>query len=403
MEQLTKNDTILWINHAVTYFKGIGKTQKDMAKTLGIEESRVSEMKLGNGTISPNLMAAIVGCCGAPRRNPGRYEEVELYDDLDGFFNSFRSVTANRFHRKLLKLAKNDDFYHHFLDLVSTSNQHYKTDKSSIETLLNELLSSEEYLEICRKYSDIMRLNDKCSDGSREMFQLRDELFRCQSIDKPMWSPASKDGYRVLNIGGLQIEELEVFKMLFLYLKLIQWGVDFQFGEHATKNIQPEVSIEPVVLTGKRILIVKSHSLESAQVASGVYELFGKNKGHFQFSAYHKLGLKPEQYMPDYWEEARCELYLSENMNYHFLIHLSPTFILEHADIDEESQSDLAYFGDVRPDDRLIVIRNINSLSLYQQIEDVRKWFGLPSDSLLELKQEIAKAGGYVPGARVLL
>lgn len=90
-------------------------------------------------------------------------------------------------------------------------------------------------------------------------------------------------------------------------------------------------------------------------------------------------------------------------MNYHFLIQLSPRIIGEWAPIDEESQSDLAYFGDLRPDDRLIVILNINSLSLYQQIEDVRKWFGLPSDSLFELKQEIAKAGGYVPGAKVLL
>lgn len=403
MEQLTKHDTILWINHAITYFKSIDKTQKDMAKTLGLEESRVSEMKGGNGTISPNLMTKIVEYCGAPRRSSGRYEEVELYDDLHSFFDSFKSVTTNRFHRKLLKLAKNDDFYHHFLDLVSTSNQDYKADKSAIEALMNELLSSEEYLDICRKYSEITRLNHRYSDDSREMFQMRDELFRCKSREKTMWSPTSKDGYRVLNIGGLQIEELTVFKLLFLYSKLIQWDIDFQFGEHATQNIQPEVSIEPVVLTGKRILIIKSHSLESAQVTSGVYELFGKNKGHFQFSEYHEFGLKPEQYMPDYWEEARCELYLSDNMNYHFLIQLSQKPIMEWAPIDDDSLSEQKYFGDIGPDDRLIVIHNINSLSLYEYIEEIRKWFGLPSDSLFELKQEIAKAGGYVPGARVLL
>ncbi|UAL43978.1 helix-turn-helix transcriptional regulator [Shewanella inventionis] len=132
MEQLTKHDTILWINHAITYFKSIDKTQKDMAKALGLEESRVSEMKSGSGVISTNLMTKIVEYCGSPRRNPGRYLEVELYNDIENFFNSFESTTANRFYRKLLALIKNEDLYLNFLDLISPHNLNYKTDKSPL-------------------------------------------------------------------------------------------------------------------------------------------------------------------------------------------------------------------------------------------------------------------------------
>ncbi|BFL81983.1 hypothetical protein LFREDSHE_04330 [Shewanella baltica] len=388
MEQLTKHDTILWINHAITYFKSIDKTQKDMAKALGLEESRLSEMKRGSGVISPNLMAKIVEYCGSPRRNPGRYLEVELYNDIENFFNSFESTTANRFYRKLLALIKNEELYQHFLDLISPHNLNYKTDKNAIEALLNEFFLSKEYLDICSKYSNVLRTTDG---------------FTTRPIDDFQWWNVDHTGYKSLSIGGLLIKDFETFKLMFIFSKLFEDITDFKFGSKEPLNIQPQIPVEPAILTGKRILIMKSSLLENAPVTSAVYDLFGKNKSGITLSDYRGLQLKPEQYMPDYWQEGRCELYLSENMNYHFLIHLSPTYIQEFADIDDDSLSDMKYFGIVRPNDRLIIIRNINSLSLYQQVENIRKWFGLPIDSLFELKEEIAKAGGYVPGARVLL
>jgi hypothetical protein len=402
MEPLTKHDTILWINHAIAYFKSIGKTQKDMAKILGLEESRVSEMKVGSGTISPNLMDKIIEYCGSPKRNPGHYVEVELYDGLDDFFDKFKDVTLNRFHRKLLKLATNEEIYHHLLSLIGAPNLHYKIDKKIIESQLNEMFLSEEHLDKWKKYSEFIRLNHKCFDDSKEVKLLRNELFQCQLEDKPLWTPGSRDGFMTLDIGGVKMGTLDVFKLLFLYYKLIELNADFKFGNLTTPNIQPEVHIEPVILTGQRILTMKSHSLESAQITSGIYELFGKNKDLFQLSSQNKLGLKPEQYMPDYWSCARCELYLSENMNYYILIQLSHKPIMEWAYEDDDSLSENKWFGSIEPDDRVIIC-NINSLRLYECIEEIRKWFGLPSDSLLEVKQKIAKAGGYVPGAKVLL
>ncbi len=49
-----KRDTILWINHAISYFKSQGKTQKDMSNVLCIEESRISEMKTAKRLLSPS-------------------------------------------------------------------------------------------------------------------------------------------------------------------------------------------------------------------------------------------------------------------------------------------------------------------------------------------------------------
>ncbi|QYJ85842.1 helix-turn-helix transcriptional regulator [Shewanella mesophila] len=388
MEQLTKNDTILWINHAITYFKSIGKTQKDMAKLLGIEESRLSEMKGGSGLISQNLMVKIVEYCGAPRRNPGRYEEVELYNDLQQFFDNFKSITVNRFYRKLQKLIKNDDIYSQLLDAVSPHELHYKADKETIEAMLNELFISEEFLDKCEKYSKVLLTTVGYDERPIEGFQ---------------WWNIDEAGCRILSIAGLIIKDFDSFKLLYLFSKLFSANLGFKFGSDTPLNLQPEVPSEPVILTGKCILIMKRGSLESTIINSAFFDLIGKKKIGIELNKYRGLKLKSEQYMPDYWQEVRCELYLSDNMNYHFLIYLSPTYIGESADIDDDSGNPLKWRGDVGPDDRLIIIRNVNSLSLYQKIEEIRKWFGLPDDSLFELKREIAKAGGYVPGARVLL
>lgn len=387
MEPLTKHDTILWINHAIAYFKSIGKTQKDMAKLLGLEESRVSEMKVGSGTISPNLMVKIIEYCGSPKRNPGRYEEVELYDDIDSFFDKFKDVTINRFHCKLLKLAKNEEIYLHLLSLICAPNLHYKTDKKIIETQLNELFLSEEYVEKCNNYSEVLRNTVGYDESPIENFQ---------------WWNIDERGLQLLSVAGIVIRDFDTFKLLYLYSKLFEAKLGFEFCGENPLNVLPKVSKAPVILTGKRIMVMKRGALDSTTVNAVFHELFGKKISGLKLNNYRGLKLEPEQYMPDYWNCARCELYLSENMNYYILIQLSHKPIMEWAPIDDDSLSENKYFGSIEPNDRAIIC-NINSLRLYDCIEEIRKWFGLPSDSLFELKQEIAKAGGYVPGAKVLL
>ena len=115
MNDLTKYDTILWIKHAIANFKGIGKNQKKLSEQLGIEETRLSEMKAGKAVMTPNLMKKITELCGTPRRNPGRFEYAELYDDLNLFFSCFADVTEKRFYRQILNTLENVEY----IELIS--------------------------------------------------------------------------------------------------------------------------------------------------------------------------------------------------------------------------------------------------------------------------------------------
>lgn len=46
-----------------------------------------------------------------------------------------------------------------------------------------------------------------------------------------------------------------------------------------------------------------------------------------------------------------------------------------------------------------MVIRNIRGAELFNNILSAYEWLGAEKPNLMKLKEEIAKQGGYVPGA----
>ena len=380
MERITKSDTVLWINHAVSYFKSINKTQKDMARILDLDESRISEMKNGVGTLSPSLMRLITEHCGAPRRNPGRYLEAELYKSIDSFVADFSAVTNNRAEIALLKLLKNERFYSQLLSKLSLTDIYKTEDKQALEHKLNTLLASAEFTDVCDQYMQEFDSNNH----------------------NKSWYDFCKQKIAGLEVDGLLIADLSAFKMLYLISKKLTPLPGFKLGEHKQFSIQPVSPDEPMVMTGNRVLVMNSQSLDKFNKTIKTDEL-ARQQACLQLMWPNLFELKPEEFVFDKWACGRCDVYLSENLNYHFIIHLSATVIADgtHSEDLEPSADD--YYGFRSPGDRLVVIEKVNVLNLFQQIEFIRKWFSLPEDTLLELREKIAKAGGYIPGAKVLL
>ncbi|MEZ8742734.1 MULTISPECIES: helix-turn-helix domain-containing protein [Photobacterium] len=403
MQKLTKHDTILWINHAIANFKSLGKNQKDLATKLGLEESRLSEMKNGAGTISPSLMERIVDLCGAPRRNSGRFETVEVYDSLDTFFELFRPVTENRFFRNLIETFNKESYInqvckHSYLEPGTFDCSEPDAKRALTIARINELIRSEEFCAVCVQYKDHLHQengryfdwkNDRCGEGWQER-----ECFK---------------------MNGLYIKEFRVFHGLYLLWILSSQVDNYCFASGEPVNLNPLKDITPVVLIGSCLLFMQNSRLdEHSPINQASKELFGK-KEHYSdlngrmFDEYEDLDyISGESFhFPDFWGNVCCELYLSDNMNYHLLIHLAPSMIIRliDPDIDNEYKAslDINQLSDIASKDRAAVITNINPLDLFRQIEEVRKWCGLPQDSHYELKKQIAKAGGYIPGAKVLV
>lgn len=392
MTKLTKHDTILWINHAIANFKGLGKNQKDLAGKLGIEPERLSEMKSGKGTISPNLMEKIVDLCGAPRRNPGRFEYAETYNDLESFFNEFDSVTENRFYRKLLKTLTSEKYISVIINECELENvKHENMHECDINSLklerINQLIHTPDFVVICHQYHNHLI----APNGSRSF----------NSGNAPM-----EQGR--LKMAGLLINNSYIFHCIYLIWLLTDKFPGFRFGDKTPFNLNPIRDLSPVVMTGKRILTIQSDHYMELAINKKAKETFGHSyrypKLNDNNSPFGKTDDKKTGPQPDQWNDLRCEVYLSENMNYHFLIHLSHNNITykdhDNIEIDVEHNDREPI---VKTSDRVAVITNVPSLDLFRQIEELRKWYGLPIDNHYEIKQKIAEAGGYVPGAKVLV
>ncbi|MBL4745789.1 MAG: helix-turn-helix transcriptional regulator [Flavobacteriaceae bacterium] len=395
MTALTKHDTILWINHAIANFKRLGKNQKVLAEKLSIDPERISEMKGGKGTISPNLMERIVDLCGAPRRNPGRFEYAEIYNDLESFFNDFDLVTENRFHRKLLKSLTSQEYINVILNKCQLEDMsHEDINQGDINSLIleriNLLIIIPEFVDICYQYQH--HLSNRARSFS----------FKWGS-ESEGWKSNQE-----LKMGGLFIQDTPIFHCLYLIWLLTNKVPGFKFGDKLPFNLHPIKDLSPVVMTGKRILTIQSEYTNfqipcnkeiEKKLGSALY--YPKLHDHSSLFDQDNNKIEPQ---PDHWGDLRCEIYLSENMNYHLLIHLSH----EHVEYNDPlSAEHYIEHNDrepiVKAKDRIAVITNINTLDLFRTIEEIRKWYGLPIDNNYELQQNIAKAGGYVPGARVLM
>ncbi|MGL1088629.1 helix-turn-helix domain-containing protein [Vibrio vulnificus] len=369
--KMTKEESIKWINHAIAFYKGLGKTQKELAKDFGIEESRLSELKSVHKPlkVSPSQVRKIIEICGAPKRDPGRFENVELYDSLDSFFNQYISVTLNRFHRDVYESLTNKAIVNEILKKCSYKND----DKEQQVEAINQLVRSKEFAEICKDAS----LNSKLIGSSKNEFSLITKLY------------------------GLIINDSATFHRLRQLWSLVEVLPEFQFGNETNNGLDLIVPKTPVVLTGNRIAAFMPDYSRFDYPANRLVksELSVLMNGYL--SAVEPI---PEL---DIWQTIRVEIYLSENMNYHILIHMSDDDLkprdLSHESTVPEGFDWCNYDAAFGEKDRIAVIRSVNTLDLFSQIEELRKWQGLEVDNLYELKRNIAKAGGHIPGAHVLI
>lgn len=361
-----KRDTILWINHAVSYFKNQGKAQKDMAAILGLEESRISEMKTGKSLLSDSQKQAISEICGSPRRDPGRFEIALCYNKLDDFFSSFCDLMENRYLRNLIVFFQN---------------------KENQTNLLSHCIPVE---DMEGNYNETITLSDIDTlvrhDELNEIFQ-RYQMW-LQNIDG-----AERPNMSLL-IDRISVNDKNSFHLLYQLWFTIKRCPTFALSNAKPFNLSPVIHTEEIILTGKKVLIIENNGKVNP-INQPIIERFGSHE-HFPSNEFIKH---------DCWHSVHCELYLSEDMNYHLTIQLSNDFRIEYFPYDDDinNTNELDFEVCVKENDLFVVIENIDSKKLFPIIEDVRKWCALPIDNHRTLKKNIARAGGYVPGARVLV
>ncbi|MCQ8867683.1 hypothetical protein ACED56_15430 [Vibrio splendidus] len=364
----TKRDTILWIEHAISYFKTQGKTQKEMSKFLDLSESRISEMKVGKRALTTSERQRIIDICGSPRRNSGRYERAYYFESLDRFFDVYGEFIESRYHNNLLTQLRSKEVQSKLLASFDIFENGKFNDKGYIELSdIDKLIRSNEADEVFERYSSWLREED----GARQP--------KMEFMD-----------------SDVVLDDKKAFHLLYQLWFFVQSETSFYLCNEEPHNIAQLSHCEDIIMTGEKVLLMSNEG-ELRPVNEPVLDKFGS------------LNRYPDSLKPEIWQAVRVEFYLSEEMNYHIFIQLSPKRnIFTYLDVEKYGDNaaymdELFQIAEVDTEDLLIVIENLNASALWSSVENVRKWCALPSDSNYKLKQRIAKFGGYVPGARVLV
>lgn len=392
MATVSKEESMLLIQHAISAYLHEGKKQKELGKLLGIEGSRISECKIGKWKLSPSQRQIIIDNYGYPRRGKGQYMKAEVYDSVTAFIEDYDESSKKRFKRRMYELLARKDYQDLILGHMSAR------DRWGLSSNFESVLQDDDIAIIDSLLSqpETKIWYDSKKACAYEKFGLEKE--KC---DRNFKSLLNRMGDRLLGHPDGRFQD-----MLYHIAKFkFELMPEFSFNNN---NDVPSVGLKELVITGDEVLnfkvLCKNSSFNDAA------DILGHSDKLYDFPVCTSDGwIIPEETVinckPDNWERVILRLYLSESMHYHLWIRLddSPD-IREKSDLDCDAEYYERNCGGINDDGlfRNIVIKDLCRINYLKEIEMIRKWCGWPFDLHEDIKREVAKVGGYVPGAEVL-
>jgi hypothetical protein len=383
MVAVSKEESMLLIQHAISAFQNEGKKQKELGELLGsdgspVSASRISEGKIGKWKLLPSQRQMIIEHYGYPRRGKGQYIKAEVYDKVTEFIDDYEDSSKKRLKRRLYELFMRKDYQGVILSYLKKDETRFYTEVQSKSlvcdiSIVEELLSQPETKIWYDSYrNDYLSIDEQCNKHFKSLLT---------SVDSRLSTYSNDSFQKVLyRIAQFKFELMPEFSF--------DYDVDV-----------PSIPRKEMIITGDEVLNFKADccTVEFNNAA----DMLGKGTN---FRSLLARGAIPEgseiNDKPDNWKRVILRLYLSENMHYHLWIRLDDT---PHVHTFEESY-DADYHAGISDDGlvRNIVIKDLCRINFLKEIEIIRKWCGWTCDFNDDIKREVAKVGGYVPGAEVL-
>jgi hypothetical protein len=418
---------------------------KEVADLISVSAPRISEGKDKGWRIPKDKAEILVEKFGPPRAETGSYFEAEVWNSFSEFKEKSPEVVANTQLSKIVKILNDKSKLNIFLDSIELIEDK-KSDQSELRKVrlaaINELIYHPVFIQwqsfIKSKseggklsgnvnYRDLMNvssdylLENSPDDSMRHLRQKNSEMrvknpeqYRHFAHNVILYSePKSlnqllKDlGIRCIN----SIFDYNTYEPFRSYLYLISEfsanfhlisGVlnrplsDSRYIVGSTIDFDYNIHHQPVVLTGNVIWTEEIAGFVKPLIYSG-FELL-PNLKHFDMlpdsfvgDPYEGLAHSPVYeglYVgPGRYNGFNVQLNLSKSMTYHLHFQLGKVIANEHLDISNG---------------RTIVIKNISADTIFDVLTDFSKHFNLTYLPLIEIKEMVAKNGGFIPGAMYL-
>lgn len=364
---VTKQYTQLVVNHVLLQVQAEGNNQKYLADFLGIPDTRISEAKNGKLAFNNAQIECLAKHYSLPRRAPGEYVTAESYPTVDSFIESYHKASKARHFSRLKEAFNRGDYLKvlcsHFIIIPEGTHGQLmnvqEMETKELQRYLTAYLNTNEITDWYQATTEQLNRAD-----TQQTFEL----------ERP--KHANVDGHAVAIDTGY---ESRVLWSLFWFAYL--------HNERSDKNQAP--TIREYILTGDIVLDERTLSLSKTPLSQPYSDVFAsKNITEMWNRGYDYFDIKvnnPLCTLPDKWDEVKFQLFCTESLDYHLLLKLR------------------AQRGEYDPANaRTVIIKQVKIGVLFQEIETLRKWLGMPWDLNEQMKTEIAKLGGYVPGVEVL-
>ena len=421
---LSASETEQLLRHALA--SPLRVNSQRLALELDVTASRISEGLKGKWHLKPHQKEYLIEEYGQPRGVPGQYVFAEVADSISDFLDDEEALSRKRHVDHILNTLSDQDFRHQLARTITplpTGVYELPTLKpievrEKLSIFEEFLLSPEfaEWLEAVRKRFGKFDTEGPSPNDIQNFVgaSTHYDIEVTDEIPIPEGSPnlptsnglAKKALAYGVALNSLNLNALDLCAVGAAFLSL-QEAQDYQKAglnrplslSHPPKKRALVERVE-FVLTGDLIweeqrefrtaklglpfseeIIFKLPGKRPQKVISPTFE----RTGRLEFPSPSTLA----NWDLDYWCTYRVQLFLNRDCNYSLVIELGN---------DQLSMVPDGFHYPLRS----IVIPKISGRHVLDHLNELREWLGLDALPEQTIKEEIAQAGGYVPGARIL-
>jgi len=413
MKRVSKEETKRLIDHALTSSPSM--TSKRLAEILSTQESRISQGKYGEWRLEESHAEILIENFGQPRSAPGDFIQAEKNESISSFIEGEPERSRRRHYEIIISYLSSSKVQDKLVEKLRGAPSLLgaklptlgKADKEQLLCDFKRLLLSPTFEQWLKRVSQWVLKAQKeklhykkffgCSGG------LKYDNTEILEQDGEDYSEESSILAYAKNEFSLCLEGVSTISLLLIgnainHFELASTRCDLDLD--LTPNFSPKytkssnISTIDYVITGtvvwehegafKKPKIGEAASEKLAFKVPDEELIFSPDLK--EFVGFNSI---PQDWQLDCWTTFKIGLFINKNCDYTLTIELG-------------AQKGVAQQPAYHLGQRQIIIPKVSGLKLFEQLIELRRWLDLEEIPELEIKANIAKAGGYIPGAIIL-
>jgi len=419
INRVTKEETKRLIEHALTSSPSM--TSKKLAEILSTQESRISQGKYGEWRLEEGHAAILVENFGQPRSGSGCFIQAEKSESISSFIEGEPGRSSRQHYEAIISYLSSSKVQDKLIEKLRGAPSLLgaklpilgKEDKEQLLYDFKRLLLSPTFEQWLKK------VNEWVLKAQKERLHYQEFLGRSGGLKYDNTEileqvPARKRGGEDYSEGSsilvyaknefsLCLEGVSTMSLLLIGNAINHFelaSTRLELGLDITADFSPKYTKSSGILTIDYVItgtVVWEHegAFKKPKIGEAASEkLAFKIPGEqliFSPDLQELVGYNsiPQDWQLDCWTTFKVRLFINKNCDYTLTIELG-------------AQKGMRTLPACHLGQRQAIIPKISGLKLFEQLIELRCWLDLEEIPELEIKANIAKAGGYIPGAIIL-